>query len=102
MDTILLAVGAAMGAAIAYIDSRPTWDDTGITVAALLAASALLGMISPRRPWKWGLAVGIWLPAYEIFLNHNYSMVLVLLIPMIGAYAGAGANWMIRKALRPA
>ena len=98
METLLLIAGAVLGGAIAYVDSRPTWDDTGITVLALFAAGAVLGLIRPKRAWKWGLAVGIWLPLVEILLTRNYLLALVLLIPLAGAYGGALAH----KVLRPA
>jgi hypothetical protein len=102
MQTVLLLAGAVMGGLIAYIDSRPTWDDTGITAFALLIAAGLLGLVSPRRPWKWALAVGIWLPLVEMILSHQAGILLVLIIPFIGAYAGAGVNWAIRHTLHPA
>jgi hypothetical protein len=102
MQTILLLIGALLGGTIAFVDSRPTWDDTGITVLALLLVSGLLASVSPRRPWKWALAVGIWLPFYEIYLTHHFGLLFVLIIPFIGAYAGAAFNWMIRHAFHPA
>src|SRR5579871_6862609 len=45
----LLLLGAiALGLAIAWVDSRPRWDDTGITVGVLFITSAILGAVSPR------------------------------------------------------
>ena len=41
MRTVILAIAAvAVGLAIAYVDSRPSWDDTGLTVVALVFAFA--------------------------------------------------------------
>ena len=58
MRKFLWVAALAVGILIAYVDSLPHWDDTGITVLALLVSSGLLGMLSPRRPWLWALAVG--------------------------------------------
>ena len=52
MRTSLLAIIAAgIGIAIALIDARPTWDDTGITAGALLVAAFIVSAIAGRRPW---------------------------------------------------
>ncbi|HEX9027598.1 MAG TPA: hypothetical protein VF823_00400 [Anaerolineales bacterium] len=99
---MLFIFGAAAGAGIALVDSRPTWDDTGITVLALLAVSGLLGAISPRRAWLWALAVGIWIPLLAILRGGSYGMLVVLLFPLIGAYAGAGLRWLVQRAVHAA
>jgi hypothetical protein len=33
-------VGLLAGALVGYVDSRPTWDDTGITAGAVFLVSA--------------------------------------------------------------
>jgi len=88
MQKILAAIAVVSGLFIAFIDSRPNWDDTGITVFALLVASGLLGMLGPKRPWLWALLVGIWLPLYYIVTKHEISMLITLIFPFFGAYAG--------------
>jgi hypothetical protein len=62
---VLLAAAIAMGLAIAWVDSRPHWDDTGITAGSLLLSAGLLGLMGPRRPWLWALGIGIWIPAHQ-------------------------------------
>src|SRR4051794_3638136 len=86
---LMLLPALAAGWALAYIDSRPTWDDTGLTAAALLACSALLGAVEPRRPWLWALAIGVWLPLVEIAGSHNAGSLIGLVLAFIGAYLGA-------------
>ena len=88
LQKILAAFAVVAGMFIAFVDSRPTWDDTGITVFALLLVSGLLGMLGPKRPWLWALLVGIWLPLYYIITTHNFSLLITLLFPFLGAYAG--------------
>jgi len=92
MIILLFAVG--LGGSIAYVDSRPTWDDTGITALALFLVAAAFGFASPRRAWVWGLALGIWIPLLGILRTGNYGSVLALLF----AFAGAMAGMLLRKA----
>ncbi len=109
MQKILLAVAVLMGLSIAFVDSRPTWDDTGITVVALLLGSGLLTLLGYQKPWLIALAIGLWMPLYEIFLSHQFSLsagfpilLFVLLVCFVGAYAGWAARLGIRKTLHPA
>jgi hypothetical protein len=51
MQTILLAVAVLAGLFSAYVDSRPTWDDTGILAGGLLLISGLLTLLGHRKPW---------------------------------------------------
>jgi hypothetical protein len=103
MQKILLAVAVLMGLFIAFVDSRPTWDDTGITVGALLLSSGLLTLLGYRKPWLIALAIGLWMPAYEMFFSHQFSLsagfpilLFVLLVCFVGAYAG----WVVRLGIR--
>jgi hypothetical protein len=87
---VLLAVAVAGGLFIAWIDSRPNWDDTGITVGLVFSFAAMLGTASRRRPWLWGLAVGGWIPLAGLLLRGEPATLLALVAGMAGAYAGAG------------
>ncbi len=58
----LFAVAVLFGLAVAYVDSRPHWDDAGITAGSLFALAAVLGSIAPERPWLWALGIGVWIP----------------------------------------
>ena len=102
MQKILLATGVITGLFLAYIDSLPTWDDTGILVGGLLLVSGLLTLLGHRRPWLIALAVGLWIPLHDIYLSHDFRMLVVLLFPLVGAYAGWAVRLGIRKTLHPA
>ena len=102
MQNLLLGIAVLAGLFSAYVDSRPTWDDTGILVGGLLLVSGLLTLLGHRRPWLIALAVGIWIPAYEIFKSHGFMMLVILLIPMIGAYGGWLVRLGIQKTFHPA
>ena len=96
MQNILLAVAVLAGLFSAYIDSRPTWDDTGLLVIGMIFVSGLLTLLGHRRPWLIALAIGIWIPARQIFLTHDFRLLVILLIPFIGAYGG----WLVRLGYR--
>ncbi len=73
-----------------FSDSLPAWDDAGITALALFASAVLIGFFAKRRPWLFGLAIGTWLPLRGIIRAHDLRFLLVLLIPLVGAYCGWG------------
>jgi hypothetical protein len=109
VQKILLTVAVLAGWFIAFVDSRPTWDDTGITAGMILLSSGLLTLLGYRRPWLIALAIGLWTPVYETFLSRNFTVtgvilfpLVVLLISFIGAYAGWAARLGIRKAFHTA
>ena len=109
MQKILLALAILTGLLIAFVDSRPTWDDTGITAGAMLLSSGLFTLLGYRRPWLIALAIGLWTPLYETYLSHNFRLpgailfpLVVIFIPTIGAYAGWAVRLAIRKTLHPA
>jgi hypothetical protein len=104
---VLLVAALALGLAIGWIDSRPHWDDSGITTGLLLLSAALMGLIGPRRPWLWALAIGIWVPLWvpaQAFLETHrivfdpLLLLFTLAVSMVGAYAGmAVRRLMIRS-----
>ncbi len=88
MHIVLWAAAATVGLLIAYIDSLPTWNDSGITALALLLSGGITGLFVRRRPWLFGLALGVWIPLRGIFLAHDSRFLIVLLFPLAGVYAG--------------
>ncbi len=78
-----------VGLGIAWVDSRPTWDDTGITAGVVLLATAAFGFVAPRRPWVWALAIGGMIPLLGILSSGNVASLLALAIALVGAYGGA-------------
>lgn len=95
---ILLPVAVTAGLAIGWIDSRPHWDDTGVTAGLVLIVSALFGIAKPERPWLWALAVGIGVPLWNILLHGNFSSCIALAFAFAGAYAGAYARGLFANA----
>jgi hypothetical protein len=101
MQKILFIIALAAGLAIAFIDSRPAWDDTALTVAALLVAGGIIGLLARRRPWLYALLLGAWLPLWEGFTSRNFSILVVLVFPFAGVYAGWALGNILRKSQIP-
>jgi hypothetical protein len=85
-------VAPALGFVIGIVDTSPGWDDTGVSAAVLFACCATLGALRPARPWRWALAVGMWIPALNIARLHNYASLIALVFAFGGAYAGSVAR----------
>jgi len=97
VQRLAILAGLLAGVALAFIDSRPSWDDTGVTAGALLLVTFLLGTVAPQRPWATALAVGIWIPLFGILGSANYGSLLALAFAFAGAYAGS----LLRRAMLP-
>jgi hypothetical protein len=82
---LLLAIG--LGVLIAYADSRPNWDDTGITAGVIFVICAVLATLRPDWAWLWALLVGVWIPLLGI-PHQNYASALALAVAFLGAYSG--------------
>jgi hypothetical protein len=73
--------------------------DLLLTAMIVLAACMLLGILSPRKPWRWVLLIGIFVPATEWLAYfvlaqkpepaQIYESFLAFLPGVAGAYGGA-------------
>jgi hypothetical protein len=73
--------------------------DLLLTAMVVLAANMLLGILSPRKPWRWVLLVGIFVPVVEwlayFFLTEKpqraqiYESFLAFVPGIAGAFGGA-------------
>ena len=88
-------LAAVLGIAIAWIDSRPNWDDTGITVFMVLIVALFCGYLAAKKTWLIALAVSVWIPLFGIVWSQNYSGFLALIPGFAGAYAG----YLIKKVI---
>jgi hypothetical protein len=100
LNRVVVMLACVAGLLIAFVDSRPTWDDAGVTAFAMLLAAGVFGMITPARPWRWALAVGIWIPLYA-FVRHpaasTLPMAIVLIFPLVGAYVGMALRRLLQR-----
>jgi ABC-type multidrug transport system permease subunit len=80
------------------------WGDVAVndllfTALLVLAACMLLGMLRPRRPWRWVLVVGVFIPLTELAAYvlltvkptraQVYGSFLAFLPGIAGAYGGS-------------
>ena len=99
----VLAASLLVGAAIAWMDNRPNWDDTGVTAFALLLTGGVMGLLVPRRPWLWAISIWMWLPAWNIAKARAVTpgmvaWLIVLAFPMAGALLGTLARRKLARA----
>jgi hypothetical protein len=99
---VSILVSVAGGIGVAFLDSRPGYDDTGIT-AGLLAVVALIAVLiegSGRavRVVAIAVLVGIWIPIFEIAAPGTYGPLLAFVFSAVGAFIG----WVVvRGVARP-
>jgi hypothetical protein len=94
---LLLMVALMLGWFSMFVDSRPTWDDTGLLAMGILVVCGVFGGLGPKHPWLWALAVGMWIPAHNILAHHRYSSLLAFVFAAVGAHLGAWARWLITR-----
>lgn len=80
------ALALCAGLAIAWMDTRPHWDDTGITIGALLISTALISLLRVP-PWLVALlGAG---PMLIAELPGGTGVLIAIPFALAGAYAGA-------------
>jgi hypothetical protein len=120
-EGMMRIAGYALGLALAvgvllWVDRSPSDDGGQFALLALLAGSAALGFVAPRRAWLAGLVIGAAIAvAHVVYLTLGPALpykaepagltgaatLLILTIPAVGAaYVGAGAAWLLGRALR--
>ncbi len=94
-EPLWAAFGLACGVLIASIDTRPTWDDTGVTAGLLLGSAFVVSAISGRRPLLWGVLVGGPLAAMSVV---GGALPVAIVVSAI-ALGGAGLGWVVRRSV---
>jgi len=98
---IVLTITALLaGAGIGYVDSRPTWDDTGITVMALALTALAFSLARPRQWWLWSVLVGVGTPAFAVLSGGSPGTSIALVVALLGGRIGALAGTGFRTAMR--
>ncbi len=96
-DALYYALAVLSGAAAAWVDIKV--GDLLLTAMIVVTACILLGFLSPRKPWRWVLLIGVCLPVVEwlayFFLTEKptraqvYESFLGFVPGIAGAYGGA-------------
>jgi ABC-type multidrug transport system permease subunit len=91
----LLAAFCGIGAGVADVFVN----DLLFTALLVLASCMLLGMLRPRRPWRWVVTVSVFVPLTELAAYkiqgvrasraQVYASFLAFLPGIAGAYGGA-------------
>ena len=90
---ITAALSLAIGCAIGFVDSRPAWNDTGITAGAVFLASLGVSAARPRSAWLAGLLIGVPVFAFNVALHGGFASAIAVVIGL----AGAGSGYLIRR-----
>ena len=102
---LVVAIGA--GLAIGYMDSRPGWDDTGITAGALAIAALVAVLIDGSgrvvRVAAIAVLVGIWIPIFEMSTPSSSGSLLAFVFSAVGVFVGwaSSAAWRARWPASP-
>lgn len=88
-----LVLASISGLGIAWFDSRPSWDDTGISFVLILIVAFVFGLTTQGKTWLIALSICIWIPVFSLITNFNFGSLLAL----IPGFAGAFAGYLIRK-----
>jgi len=96
-DVFYYLLAMMSGALAGWLDIKV--GDLLLTAMVVLAACMLLGILSPRRPWRWVLLVGVFVPVVEwlayFFLSQKpdraqiYESFLAFVPGIAGAFGGA-------------
>jgi hypothetical protein len=96
-DTPIYYLAIFLGICAGVIDVKI--GDLLLTALFVLASTMLLGILRPRRPWRWIVVVGVLVPFMQllayVFLTEKpypaqvYESCLGFLTGIAGAYGGA-------------
>ncbi len=88
------------GVCAGFLDVK--FGDLLLTALVVLAATMLLGALRPRRPWRWTLLVGVFVPVVQCaayflltekpYRAQIYESFLGFLTGIAGAYGGSAAR----------
>ena len=98
-DAVAAIVALVLGTCIAYVDSRATWDDAGISALALVIAAGLVSLARPSRWLPIGVVVGIPVVAFNVMRFSRWDSVIAVAFAVIGAAIGAAVGRGMRRAI---
>jgi hypothetical protein len=85
---ILLVVSIISGILIGLMDTSLNWDDTGITVSAIIIISFLTGLARPGFAWLWALIIGGCVFGFNFAMKENMESAVALVFSFAGAFTG--------------
>jgi hypothetical protein len=104
-DTFHYIFAILCGAAAAWVDIKV--GDLLLTATIVVASCMLLGFLRPRKPWRWVLIIGIFIPVVEwlayFFVSEKptraqiYESFLAFLPGIAGSVGGALARTVLNN-----
>ena len=88
------ALALGVGSGIAWVDTRPHWDDTGVTAGALLLGAGLAALLGLRW-WLAALLVGCPIVLYEQ-PSAGWAIFVSLAFTTAGSAAGAAVRSLLQ------
>jgi hypothetical protein len=82
------AISLAGGVAIGFMDSRPGFDDTGVSAVGLVVVAGVASFFARRKPWAWAILTGVWVPLLELPGLASGGALLALAFSSAGAAIG--------------
>jgi hypothetical protein len=106
-DAFYYSMAALSGVLAGWLDIKV--GDLLLTAMVVLAANMLLGFLSPRKPWRWVVLVGVFVPLLDwlayLFLSQKpgraqiYESFLAFMPGIAGAFGGAIGRGVVDKIL---
>lgn len=93
---VLVVIALAAGLSLAWVDTRPHFDDTGVLVMLLIGISIPIAAASGRWPWLWAVLIGAPVPIAELVGAGSPASLVALGCSALGAAAG----WFLARGLR--
>jgi len=90
-----MTAALSLGAGVAWLDTRPKWDDTGITAGCLLLAAGVVAA-ARLRWWQASLLVACPLMLAEC-RSAGWGVVVALGFTTVGAALGSGLASLARR-----
>jgi hypothetical protein len=84
-------ISLCIGAAIMWIATLPTWENSGIASILILGCSAALAFLNPARAYVFALAVSAWVALMGL-IHRNPPALFAIVIGISGAFVGAYAR----------
>ncbi len=108
-DAGIYVLGFILGICAGILDVRI--GDLLITAIFVMLSNMSLGMLRPRKPWRWVLVVGVCVPLVQLlayvfltekpYVSHIYESFLGFLTGIAGAYAGAFGRMAVNELFFP-
>ncbi len=110
--TVVIGLAIAFGVAIAAVDNLALAGEVSpvVVVGMLLVATAIVGILSPRRAWLPALAVWVWVPLAHLVKHvlglpdtlhpNTYASITMLgAFSLIVALIGMACGGLVRRLL---